>query len=60
VVITVEPGLYISEDNDDVPTEYRGIGIRIEDDVLVTETGYENLSEGLPKTTQDVERACAA
>lgn len=60
VVITVEPGLYISADNDDVPAEYRGIGVRIEDDVLVTETGHENLSEGLAKSIEDVENACAA
>jgi Xaa-Pro aminopeptidase len=60
VVITVEPGLYISADNTDVPPEYRGIGVRIEDDILVTESGYENLSEGLAKSVEDVERACAA
>jgi Xaa-Pro aminopeptidase len=60
VVITVEPGLYISADNDDVPAEYRGIGVRIEDDILVTETGHENLSAGLAKTVEDVESACAA
>lgn len=60
VVITVEPGLYIGADNTDVPAEYRGIGVRIEDDILVTETGFENLSEGLAKSVEDVERACAA
>jgi Xaa-Pro aminopeptidase len=60
VVITVEPGLYISEDNADVPAEFRGIGIRIEDDVLVTASGHENLTEGLAKSVADVENACAA
>lgn len=60
VVITVEPGLYIGADNGDVPPEYRGIGVRIEDDILVTDAGHENLSAGLAKTAEDVERACAA
>jgi Xaa-Pro aminopeptidase len=60
VVVTVEPGLYIAADNRDVPAEYRGIGVRIEDDVLVTEAGYENLSAGLAKTVDEIEYACRA
>jgi Xaa-Pro aminopeptidase len=58
MVITVEPGLYIAADAQDVPPELRGIGIRIEDDVLVTEAGHEVLTASCPKTIEDVERAC--
>ena len=42
-----------------IPSEFRGIGVRIEDDILVTATGIENLTAGTPKTVEDVERACA-
>lgn len=55
MVLTVEPGLYLKADDDLLPEELRGIGIRIEDDVLVTEDGYENLSAALPRTPDDVE-----
>jgi Xaa-Pro aminopeptidase len=55
-VITVEPGLYFQPDDDLVPAELRGIGVRIEDDVLVTAAGAENLSAGLPRAADDVER----
>jgi Xaa-Pro aminopeptidase len=54
-VITVEPGLYFQADDDLVPAELRGIGVRIEDDVLVTAAGAENLSAGLPRAADDVE-----
>lgn len=57
MVITVEPGLYIASDAD-VPDEYRGIGVRIEDDILITEHGYENLTVGVPKDIADVETLC--
>jgi Xaa-Pro aminopeptidase len=57
VVITVEPGIYIAQDAD-VEPRFRGIGIRIEDDVLVTEDGANVLSEGAPKQPDDIERAC--
>ena len=57
MVMTVEPGLYIADDADDVDPRYRGIGIRIEDDVLVTENGNEVLSARVPKTVSDIERA---
>ena len=60
IVITVEPGIYIAAGAEDAPAEYRGIGVRIEDDVLVTEQGHQVLSDGIPKTVADVERACAA
>jgi Xaa-Pro aminopeptidase len=55
MVITVEPGVYIAVDNADVPPAFRGIGIRIEDDVLVTVDGYENLSQGIPKSIAEIE-----
>jgi len=58
MVLTIEPGLYILPDDEQSPKEYRGIGIRIEDDILVTETGYENLTASIPKTADEVERAC--
>lgn len=58
MVITIEPGLYFAIDDDTVPAPYRGIGIRIEDDVLVTEAGHENLTAAIPKEIDDVEAAC--
>ena len=42
-----------------IPKEFRGIGIRIEDDILVTPSGVENLTAGTPKTIEEVERTCA-
>ena len=59
MVLTVEPGLYLAEDLDEVPPRYRGIGVRIEDDVLVTEGGNEVLSASVPKTIADIERTMA-
>ncbi|MDT0342044.1 aminopeptidase P family protein [Streptomyces litchfieldiae] len=53
--LTVEPGLYFQPDDLTVPEEYRGIGVRIEDDILVTEDGNRNLSAALPRTADDVE-----
>jgi Xaa-Pro aminopeptidase len=55
MVLTVEPGLYIPPDDKDAPAKYRGIGIRIEDDVLVTETGNENLTSKVPKHAEEIE-----
>ena len=55
MVTTIEPGIYISPDNTKVAKKWRGIGVRIEDDVLVTETGHEVLSTGIPKTVQEIE-----
>jgi Xaa-Pro aminopeptidase len=55
MVFTIEPGLYFQPDDLTVPEEYRGIGVRIEDNILVTETGAENLSIGIPRTADDVE-----
>ncbi|QXE35879.1 aminopeptidase P family protein [Streptomyces sp. GMY02] len=53
--LTVEPGLYFQTDDLTVPEEYRGIGVRIEDDILVTEDGNRNLSAGLPRRADEVE-----
>ena len=57
-VITVEPGLYIAIDAPDVPAELRGIGVRIEDDVVVTADGHEVLTAACPKEIEAVEAAC--
>ncbi|WP_346766632.1 aminopeptidase P family protein [Nocardioides sp. JQ2195] len=55
MVLTVEPGLYFQEDDLLVPEELRGIGIRIEDDIVVTRDGHHNLSASLPRTSSAVE-----
>ncbi|MFH9134810.1 aminopeptidase P family protein [Streptomyces sp. NPDC017524] len=55
VCLTVEPGLYFQADDLTVPEEYRGIGVRIEDDILVTEDGNRNLSATLPRQADEVE-----
>ena len=55
MILTIEPGIYIDENDKSVPKKYRGIGIRIEDDILVTKDGYENLSAGIAKSVEDVE-----
>jgi len=55
VCLTVEPGLYFQPDDLTVPERYRGIGVRIEDDVLVTPTGRRNLSAALPSQADEVE-----
>lgn len=54
VVVTVEPGLYFPPEAEDVPDEYRGIGVRIEDDVLVTDRGHEVLTAAIPKTVAEM------
>ncbi len=55
MVTTIEPGIYIAPDNTKVPKKWRGIGVRIEDDVLVTKTGHRILSKGIPKTVTEIE-----
>jgi len=55
MVLTVEPGIYIAEDCEQAPKEFRGIGVRIEDDILVTERGCENLSDTVPKEIGELE-----
>ncbi|NVJ49087.1 MAG: Xaa-Pro aminopeptidase [Gammaproteobacteria bacterium] len=59
MVLTVEPAIYISESYTDVEEQYRGIGIRIEDDILVTESGHEVLTAGVPKTIAEIEAIMA-
>ena len=64
MVLTVEPALYIPEDmtrvnGHNIAKKWRGIGIRIEDDVLVTSKGYDILSKDVPKTRQDIEALMA-
>jgi Xaa-Pro aminopeptidase len=55
IVFTVEPGLYIPVHEEKAPAQLRGIGVRIEDDVLVTAEGHENLTAAIPKRVADVE-----
>jgi Xaa-Pro aminopeptidase len=55
MVLTVEPGLYVPADAEDLPAAFRGIGIRIEDDVLVTDGGHEVLSAAAPKQAAEIE-----
>lgn len=59
MVLTVEPGLYISPDAD-VPEAYRGIGIRVEDDIVITENGNENLTASVVKKADDIEALMAS
>jgi Xaa-Pro aminopeptidase len=56
MVFTIEPGLYLGADDEKAPEAYRGIGVRIEDDVLVTDDGCENLSAMLPRTVLQIEQ----
>lgn len=58
MVLTVEPGLYIPSD-DDIPDAYQGIGIRIEDNVVVTNEGHEVLTAGVPKQVDEIEALMA-
>ena len=60
MIFTIEPGLYFKENDLLVPPEFRGIGVRIEDDVLMTEHGPEWISVDIPKTVEDVEAWMAA
>ena len=55
MIITVEPGLYFTSDDELVPENLRGIGVRIEDDIVITADGAENLSAALPRASADVE-----
>jgi Xaa-Pro aminopeptidase len=60
MVMTVEPGIYISPDNKNVDKGWRGIGVRIEDDVVVTAQGCEVITSHAPKTVDEIERLMAA
>ncbi len=59
MVLTIEPGLYIMPDDEDVEPKWRGIGVRIEDDVVVTETGRKVLTSAVPKTVKEIEALMA-
>jgi Xaa-Pro aminopeptidase len=59
MVLTVEPGIYIGPNDDTVGPQWRGIGVRIEDDVLVNESGPEVLTARIPKTVEEVRGACS-
>ena len=58
MVMTIEPGIYIRADDVTVDEKYRGIGIRIEDDILITKEGYENLSSMIIKSVEEIEGMC--
>jgi len=60
MVLTIEPGIYVAADNKKVAKKWRGIGVRIEDDVVVTESGCEVLTHGVPKTADAIEALMAA
>ncbi|WP_296248264.1 Xaa-Pro aminopeptidase [Pseudomonas sp. UBA4194] len=60
MTLTVEPGIYIAPDNQSVAKKWRGIGVRIEDDVVVTRKGCEVLTGGVPKTVAEIEALMAA
>ena len=59
MAFTVEPGIYIREDAEDAPEHLRGIGVRIEDDVVITAEGHENLNTAIPKRIDQIEAAVA-
>ena len=59
MVLTVEPGIYISPDNKNVAAKWRGIAVRIEDNILVTKTGCEDLTSGVPKARNQIEQLMA-
>ena len=59
MITTVEPGIYVAADSEEVPDIFLGIGVRIEDDVLVTEEGHEVLTGSVPKKIEDIENLMA-
>ena len=59
MLLTIEPGIYISAENRQVDKKWRGIGVRIEDDILVTKKGYEILTDGVPKQRDQIEQLMA-
>lgn len=54
-VLTIEPGIYVPMNDEDAPAELRGVGVRIEDDILITATGHHNLTESCPKEVSAIE-----
>ena len=59
MIFSVEPGIYVPKDDTSVDPKWRGIGVRIEDDILVTPEGYDNLSGMIPRTTEEIEALMA-
>ncbi|MBS0193727.1 MAG: aminopeptidase P N-terminal domain-containing protein [Proteobacteria bacterium] len=59
MVFTIEPGLYIAPGSKGVPSRWQGIGVRIEDDVLVTKTGHEVITDGVPREVDEIEALLA-
>ena len=59
MVFTVEPGLYIREDDEQADPRFRGIGVRIEDDIVITADGHENLTGSIPREPDDLEALVA-
>jgi Xaa-Pro aminopeptidase len=59
MVFTVEPGLYIPRNDESAPEAFRGIGVRIEENIVVTETGHDVLTDGVPKEIDDIEALMA-
>ena len=59
MAMTVEPGIYVAPDNERVAKKWRGIGIRIEDDVLISKDGCEVLTSAVPKTVEEIEALMA-
>ncbi|CAA0079659.1 Xaa-Pro aminopeptidase [BD1-7 clade bacterium] len=59
MTLTIEPGIYVATNNADVEEKWRGIGIRIEDDIAVTKSGYEILTDDVPREVQDIEALMA-
>jgi Xaa-Pro aminopeptidase len=60
MVVTIEPGIYVAPDNTRVAKRWRGIGVRIEDDVAVTETGYDVLTGDVPTNADEIEALMSA
>jgi Xaa-Pro aminopeptidase len=60
MVVTVEPGLYVAPDDETVDAKWRGIGIRIEDDIVVTENGPLVLTKNVVKTVEEIEQLMAS
>jgi Xaa-Pro aminopeptidase len=58
MVLTIEPGLYVAADDEAAPAALRGVGIRIEDDILVTAEGHQNLTAAIPKEIGEMEAVC--
>ena len=58
MVLTIEPGIYISKKDKKAEKGLKGLGLRIEDDILVTQTGQKNLTKAMPKEVSEIEQLC--